>query len=84
MSANTTHNTLAANHAESAYSAWIGKPVVLLVVIRNTQVPMPCKIVAESIAEVRVRIDPGWEMNVRKELILAVEEDAFASPVQVN
>jgi hypothetical protein len=68
----------------SVYSAWVGKPVVLLVVIRQCHVPMPCRIVGESAAEVRVRIRPGWEMDVRKELILAVEEDPVALNSDVN
>ena len=67
-----------------AYSAWFGKPVVLLVVIRQCHVPMPCRIVGESVANVRVRVQPGWEMDVRKELILAVEEDAVAAATRVN
>jgi hypothetical protein len=46
----------------------------MLVVIRQCHIPMPCQIVGESAADVRVRIQPGWEMNVGKELILAVEE----------
>jgi hypothetical protein len=56
------------------YSSWFGKTVVMLVVIRQCHIPMPCQIVGESAADVRVRIQPGWEMNVGKELILAVEE----------
>jgi hypothetical protein len=67
-----------------AYSAWFGKPVVLLVVIRQCHIPMPCRIVGESAADVRVRIRPGWEMDVRKELILAVEEDSVALDTCVN
>jgi hypothetical protein len=67
-----------------AFSAWLGKPVVLLVVIRQCHVPMPCKIIGESVAEVRVRIQPGWELDVRKELILAVEEDAATVYTRVN
>jgi hypothetical protein len=66
------------------YSAWFGKPVVLLVVIRQCHVPMPCRIVGESAADVRVRIQPGWELDVKKELILAVEEVVAAEEVQVN
>jgi hypothetical protein len=66
------------------YSAWFGKPVVLLVVIRQCRVPMPCSIVAESTTDVRVRIKPGWEMDVRKELILALEEDAASLDPRVN
>jgi hypothetical protein len=67
-----------------AYSAWLGKPVVLLVVIRQCHVPLPCNIVGESIADLRIRIKPGWEMDIRKELILAVEEDAVALDSRIN
>jgi hypothetical protein len=66
------------------YSAWFGKPVVLLVVIRECHIPMPCRIVAESVAEVRVRIRPGWEMDIKKELILAVEEVVITPADRVN
>ena len=66
------------------YSAWFGKPVVLRVLVRQCPVQMPCRIVGESVADVRVRIQPGWEMDVRKELILAVEEDAVGMDTRVN
>jgi hypothetical protein len=67
-----------------AYSAWFGKSVVLLVVIRQCHVPMRCSIVGESAADVRVRIKPGWEMDLRKELILAVEEEAVVTDSRAN
>jgi hypothetical protein len=67
-----------------AYSAWFGKPVVMLVVIRMCHFPMPCRIVGESAVDVRVRIQPGWEMNVKKELILAVEEVVVSAEARVN
>lgn len=66
------------------YSSWFGKPVVMLVVIRQCHFPMPCRIVSESAADVRVRIQPGWEMDIRKDLILAVEEIFVASENRVN
>lgn len=66
------------------YSAWLGKPVVMLVVIRQCHVPMPCHIVGESAADVRVRLQPGWEMDIRKDLILAVEEVVIAPEARVN
>jgi hypothetical protein len=66
------------------YSSWFGKPVVMLVVIRQCHIPMPCQIVGESAADVRVRIRPGWEMDVRKELILAVEEVVTAPEDRVH
>jgi hypothetical protein len=66
------------------YSCWLGKQVVLLVTIHQCHVPMPCSIIGESLADVRVRVQPGWEMDIRKELILAVEEDAVAVNAFVN
>jgi hypothetical protein len=66
------------------YSFWFGKSVVMLVVIRRCHVPMPCRIVAESAGDVRVRIQPGWEMDIRKDLILAVEEVVIAAKDRVN
>ena len=66
------------------YSSWFGKPVVMLVVIRQCHVPMPCLIIGESAAGVRVRIKPGWEMDVRKDLILAVEEVVIAAEDRVH
>ena len=77
-------NTEGTKTFSPVYSAWVGKPVVLLVVIRQCQVPMPCRIVGESAADVRVHIMPGWEMNVRKDLILGIEENADGSEISVN
>ena len=67
-----------------AYSSWFGKPFVMLVVIRQCHFPMPCCMVGESAADVRVRIHPGWEMDIRKDLILAVEEFVIAAEDRLN
>lgn len=66
------------------FSVWLGKPVVLLVNIRQCHVPMACRIVGESAADVRVRVQSGWEMDVRKDLILAVEEVVIPPECRVN
>jgi hypothetical protein len=66
------------------YSVWFGKSVVLLAVIRQSHVPISCSIIGESVAEVRIRIQPGWEMDLRKELILAVEKDPAGLDIQTN
>jgi hypothetical protein len=76
--------TKGTENLSSVYSAWFGKPVVLLVVIRQCRVPMPCSIVAEYTSDVRIRLRPGWEMDVRKELILALEEDTVSLDARVN
>lgn len=62
----------------SEYSSWCGTSVVLLLAIRQLHVPVPCSIIREAVADVRVRFNPGCEMDVRKDLILAVEEGAVA------
>ena len=71
-------------YSSPVYSSWFGKPVVMHVVIRQCHFPMPCRIVGESAADVRVRIDPGWEIDIRKDLILAVEEFVVASENRAN
>jgi hypothetical protein len=55
------------------YSAWFGIPV-LLFVMRECRVPIPCNIIAESASAVRIRLQPGWEIDVPKQFILAIEE----------
>ena len=55
------------------YSAWFGIPV-LLFVIRECRVPIPCNIIAESVSAVRIRLQPEWEIDVPKQFILAIEE----------
>jgi len=72
------------NDFSPTYSAWVGKHVVLLMVIRQCQVPVPCKIISETIGEVRLRIQPGLEIEVRKNQILAVEEAIGAPDGRLN
>ena len=72
------------NHISPIYSTWFGRPVVLLVKIRQGRVPMPCSIVGESDADLRILLHAGWEMDVRKELILAIEEDSVAMNMRPN
>ncbi len=55
------------------YSSWFGMPV-LLFVIRQCRVPIPCNIISESMDAVRIRIQADWEIDIPKELILAIEE----------
>jgi hypothetical protein len=65
------------------YCAWFGKPV-LLFVVRKCRIPIPCNIIAESASSVRIRLQPGWEIDVPKELILSVEETAASREICMN
>lgn len=66
------------------FSSLIGESVILIVNIRQCHVPLRCRIVDESVAELLINIEPGWEMNVRKELILAVEQDHVVENGRIN
>ena len=71
-------------NASPIYSAWFGKPVALVVALRKCHVRVPCSIIGETTCDLRVRVHDGWEMDVQKVLILAVEEDAIAVDASVN
>jgi hypothetical protein len=65
------------------YSAWIGIPIFLFV-IRECRVPIPCNIIAESVFAVRIQLDSGWEIDVPKEHILAIEEATRSREIYLN
>ena len=83
---NTVINMISENPkvVSPAYSSLFGKSVVLLVVIRQCYVLVPCSIIGESASDVRVRLQSGWEMEGRKELILPIEEDVAALTSRVR
>jgi hypothetical protein len=57
----------------SSFEQWYGKTVVLRLKTGETHVPLRGTIVAESGSAVRFRIGGGWEFDVYKSIILAVE-----------
>ncbi len=63
----------------SAYSAWLGHTVVLQVSVGESQVPLRGIVVGESEEAVRFRIGEGWDVDIYKAMILAVEEDNWVS-----
>jgi len=63
---------------DSAYAPWIGQPVVLQVALGEMKVPLRGKLLKDNGETIRVRIGDGWDVDVYKTMILAVEEDALA------
>ncbi len=63
----------------SPYSVWFGQSVVLQVNAGDLRVPLRGTIVGESDAAVRFRIGEGWDVDIYKAMILAVEEDNWVS-----
>ena len=65
----------------SVYAAWLNQPVVLQVSAGELRVPLRGLIVGENEEAVRFRVGEGWDIDVFKNMILAVEEDNWATIV---
>jgi len=59
----------------------LGQPVVLRVAAGDLKVPLRGTIIGESNGAVRLRIGEGWDVDIYKAMILAVEEDNWASTI---
>ena len=64
---------------QGGYSLWMGQPVVLQVAAGEMRVPLRGVIVGESDDAVRFRIGDGWDVDIYKNMVLAVRE-----PNEVN
>jgi hypothetical protein len=60
---------------ESAFKAWVGQPVVLQVALGDIKVPLRGKLLKDGDDTVRMRIGDGWDVDIYKAMIMAVEED---------
>ena len=65
----------------SAYTSWVGQAVVLQVAAGDLRVPLRGIILGESEGTVRFRIGETWDIDIYKPMILAVEQDNWASIV---
>ncbi len=62
---------------DSAFKAWVGHPVVLQVALGDIKVPLRGKLLKEGGETVRMRIGDGWDVDIYKAMIVAVEEDSM-------
>ncbi len=62
---------------KSAFKPWEGQAVVLQVALGDCKVPLRGTLLKDGIETVRMRIGEGWDVDIYKEMILAVEEDAM-------
>jgi hypothetical protein len=62
----------------SAYASWVGQAVILQVAADDLRVPLRGVIVGESETTVRFRVGEGWDIDIYKPMILAVEQDNWA------
>ena len=66
---------------QSAYQPWIGTPAVIQVATGELRVPLRGVIVGESEEAIRFRVGEGWDIDIFKNMILAVEEDNWTTMV---
>jgi len=62
---------------DSAFKAWVGQPVVLQVALGDIKVPLRGKLLKDGGETIRMRIGDGWDVDIYKAMILAVEEDTM-------
>jgi hypothetical protein len=63
---------------DTAYLAWIGQAVVLQVALGDVKVPLRGRLLKDGGETLRMRIGDGWDIDIYKSMVLAVEEDAMA------
>ncbi len=63
----------------SAYTSWHGQPVILQLAAGNMRVPLRGTIVGESEQALRFRVGSGWDVDIYKSMVLAVEEDSWTN-----
>lgn len=63
----------------ATYTGWMGQQVVLQIAAGDMRVPLRGTIISESPDAVRFRIGEGWDVDIYKAMVLAVEEDNWLS-----
>ena len=64
---------------DSAFAPWIGLPVILQVALGDIKVPLRGRLLKDSGETLRMRIGEGWDVDIYKAMVVAVEEDAMAT-----
>jgi len=63
---------------DSPYQTWIGESVVLQVALGDIKVPLRGRLLRDGGETIRTRAGEGWDIDIYKAMILAVEQDAMA------
>jgi len=66
---------------QGGYALWFGQPVVLQVAAGEVKVPLRGTMVGETSDSIRFRIGDGWDVDIFKNMVLAVEEENWVSIV---
>lgn len=61
-----------------AYAPWLNQAVILQVACNGLRVPLRGTIVGESSDAIRFRLEQSWDVDIFKNMILAIEQDNFS------
>jgi hypothetical protein len=64
---------------KSAFKPWVGQSVILQVALGDIKVPLRGTLLRDGIESVRMRIGEGYDVDIYKEMIMAVEQDAMVA-----
>ena len=64
---------------QAGFTGWIGQAVVLQLAAGEVTVPLRGTIVGEGADTVRFRIGDGWDVDIFKSMVRAVEEENWMS-----
>jgi hypothetical protein len=62
----------------NVFNTWVGREVVLQVALGDIKVPLRGRLLKDGEETVRMRIGEGWDVDIYKAMILAVDQDAMA------
>jgi hypothetical protein len=75
-----SHGSLVRSQAEQLdFVPWIGKRVILRVAFAEVCVPLPGTLVSETTTALRFRIGDGWDVDIFKSMVLAIEPETWTS-----
>ena len=61
---------------ENAFSPWIGRSVILRVALGDCRIGVRGRLIKDGAETLKMRLMEGLDIDIYKEMVLAVEEDA--------
>jgi len=78
MMTTDTRNSLAQRpETPLHFETWIGMPVILRVAFAEICVPLPGTLLSETPTTLHFRIGDGWDVDIFKSMVLAIESDSW-------
>ena len=74
-------DTQAVQSVQGVYGQWAAQSVVLQLKSADLRIPLRGVILGETEQSVRFRVDDGWDIDIYKHMILAVEEESWMDSI---